>query len=118
MNLRLLLIAFAATCTVPLLAQQLQPPSTPEPLQNAVRSLVGRFANLPPALPKKSTAKKPVFQMPQKILVAREACSIPLTNVRPPTGTGDTRMPRIPPRDIDRMPNIVPAPPCTGWPPQ
>jgi hypothetical protein len=121
---RLLLISLA---TIPLLGQQLRLPSvTPKSnaLDRAIHSFVTKNANLPPALQPQKPLENNVpwyRQSPKRILIGRNSsrvCSIPLTNVGPSVEPNDLHMPRIAPRDIDRMPNIVPAPPCTNWPPE
>jgi hypothetical protein len=133
---RSVLAPLAVLAAIPLLAQQLRLPAvTPNcnALGPAIHKFVTNNTNLPPPMPpQKAPEKKPWYKkpwylrMPKTTLIApntpvnpqrfNRVCSIPLTNVRP--GVVQPRMPTITPRDIDRMPNIVPAPPCTDWPPK
>jgi hypothetical protein len=118
---RLLLISLATCAAIPLVGQQLRLDSvTPNSnaLGRAIHSFVTKNANLPPALqPQKPSQKTlPWYRQPQTTMLMRNpspVCSIPLTNVRPPIEPNEFHMPRITPRDTSRMPNIVPAPPCT-----
>jgi hypothetical protein len=116
-------ISLAGLAAVPLLGQQLRLPSVTRnsnALDRAIHSFVTKNANLPPVVqPQKPPQNKVPWsrQSPKRILIERDSnrvCSMPLTNLRPPVDPNDLNMPRVAPRDIDRMPNIVPAPPCTN----
>ena len=122
---RLGFLCLAAIAGIPLLGQQLRLPAikpNANALGPAIHSFVMKNANLPPVVqPQKPPAKKSrqYWQSPKKVLIARNSsrvCSIPLVNANPPVEPNDLHMPRIAPRDIDRMPNIVAAPPCTDQP--
>ena len=128
MVFRSVLAFLTGLAVIPVAAQQFRlQPARPKynpldkSMRNAIHSFVTRNANLPPvAQPKKTPEKKrPLIRSKPLVLIASNVCSVPLTNVRPPVNPNRLNMPVItPPRDIDRMPNIVAAPPCTNWPPK
>jgi len=107
MNFRLLLAALAGIGAIPLLAQQFW--SSPPSIQS-------KQATDPKPPSDWYRPRKPGAPDPGS---AGGACAIPLINLRPAFPPNQSRMPAlVPPPAIDRMPNIVAAPPCTDWPPK
>jgi hypothetical protein len=107
MNSRVILAALAGIGTIPLPAQQFW--SSPPSIQS-------KQATDPKPPSDWYRPRKPGAPDPGS---AGRACAIPLINLRPAFPSNQSRMPAIVPKpEIDRMPNIVAASPCTAWPPK